>query len=134
MNRVALQVRDYMTRDLVTVSPETDVTQAVSLMIERDISGLLVVDEAGNLAGIFTERDCIKVASEAGYYDEWGGPVVRYMSTAVESVAPGDNLIDVAAQMVNSSHRRFPVIDDGRLVGILSRRDVLRAIGTGSWR
>lgn len=133
MNPIQLRVSDYMTCDPVTVSPETEITQAVALMIERDISGLLVTDAAGGIVGVFTERDCIRVAAEAGYYDEWGGPVSRYMSAPVETVAPDENLVDVAARMADSPYRRFPVVDRGQLVGLLSRRDVLKAIESGSW-
>jgi CBS domain-containing protein len=132
MNRIPLRVADYMTGDPVTVSPDTEITQVVRMLIERDISGLIVTDAAGAVVGVVTERDCIAVASAAGYYGEWGGPVSKYMSAPVETVAIDDNLVDVAARMAGSSYRRFPVVDGGRLVGLLSRRDVLRAIDNGS--
>jgi CBS domain-containing protein len=130
---VPLRVRDYMTTKILTVTPQTEITQVVQLMIDRDISGVLVVDARGVLIGIVTERDCIGVAAAAGYYDDWGGPVGDFMSTAVETVAPDDNLADIATRMTSSPHRRFPVIEQGRLVGLISRRDVLRAMGSGSW-
>jgi len=126
-------VRDYMTRDLVVVGPRTEITQVVRMLIDHDISGVLVVDAAGTLVGILTERDCLAVASAAGYFDQWGGPAENYMSAPVETVAPDDNLVDVAVRMTDSPHRRFPVLEEGRLVGLLSRRDVLRALGDGSW-
>jgi CBS domain-containing protein len=130
---IPLRVRDFMTTELVTVPPQTEITQVVQTLIAEDISGVLVVDESGGLAGILTERDCIAVASSAGYYDEWGGPVSNFMTTAVETAAPDDNLVDIAVKMTSSPHRRFPVIEDDRLVGLISRRDVLRALGSGSW-
>jgi CBS domain-containing protein len=133
MNEIPLRVRDFMTHDLITIPASADIAQAVHLLLEHDISGLIVTDDDGGLAGVFTERDCIAVASEAGYYEQWGGPVRNHMSTSVETVGPDDNLIDVAARMATSPHRRFPVIDAGRLVGLLTRRDVLRAIENGSW-
>jgi CBS domain-containing protein len=133
MNEIPLRVRDYMTRELVTVPPDTEIAQAVHLLLEHDISGLIVSDGAGGIAGVFTERDCIAVASEAGYYEQWGGPVANYMSTPVETVAPDDNLIDVAVRMATSRHRRFPVVENNKLIGLLSRRDVMRAIEKGSW-
>ena len=130
---VSLRVRDYMTTSLLTVGPETEVMHAVQLLIEHDVSGLLVVDEHGTLVGVVTERDCIAVASNAGYYDELGGPVADFMSTPVETVGPDDNLVDIAVRMASAPHRRFPVVADGKLVGLLSRRDVLRALGSGAW-
>ena len=122
-----------MTTELVTVPPQTEITQVVQILITEDISGVLVVEESGALAGILTERDCISVASSAGYYDEWGGPVASFMTTAVETAHPDDNLVDIAVRMTNSPHRRFPVIEEDKLVGLISRRDVLRALGGGSW-
>ena len=130
---VSLQVRDYMSTELVTVSPQTEITHAVQILIENDISGVLVVDDSGGLSGIVTERDCIAIASSAGYYDELGGPVTGFMSAPVETVTPDANLVDVAVRMTNSPYRRFPVLEDGKLVGLISRRDVLRALGSGSW-
>jgi CBS domain-containing protein len=130
---VPLRVRDYMTTDVLTVTPRTEITQVVHLMIDRGVSGVLVVDTGGTLVGLVTERDCIAVAAAAGYYDDWGGPVEDFMSTALQTVAPDDNLADVATRMTASPHRRFPVVEHGRLVGLISRRDVLRAMGSGSW-
>lgn len=131
--KVPLRVRDYMTSEVLAVPPHTEIMQVVQLMIEKDVSGLLVVDADGRLMGVVTERDCISVAVSAGYHDEWGGPVSEFMSAPVQTVGPDDNLIDVAVRMAASPHRRFPVVADGRLVGLLSRRDVLRALGSGSW-
>jgi len=130
---VSLRVRDYMTTELVTVLPQTDITQVVQLLIANDISGVLVVSDAEGLVGILTERDCIATASSAGYYDELGGPASAFMSTPVETVAPEENLVDVAVRMATSPYRRFPVLEDGKLIGLIGRRDVLRALGSGSW-
>ncbi len=130
---IALRVRDYMTTELKTITPHTDITLALQILITNDISGVLVVDDSGTLVGILTERDCIATASSAGYYDELGGPASEFMSATVETVAPDENLVDIAIRMTNSRYRRFPVLEDGKLVGLLSRRDVLRALGSGSW-
>ncbi len=127
-NNPAIRVSDVMVTDPLTVSPDTEIRRVVRLLIEHDLSGALVTDKAGFVVGVVTERDCIAVAADAGYYGDWGGPVSRYMSTSVESVHPNDNLFDVAMRMTRSPHRRFPVIEQGRLVGLLSRRDVLLAI------
>lgn len=133
LNTVPLRARDFMTRELVTVEPLTEITQAVRIMVDRDISGVLVVDGSNQLVGILTERDCLDVASSAGYYDEWGGPVSRFMSSPVETVLADDNLVDVAVRMTNSPYRRYPVFEEGKLVGLISRRDVIKALGSGVW-
>jgi CBS domain-containing protein len=123
-----MRVRDFMVEDPLTVAPDTEIRRVVRLLIEHDISGAPVVDDTGTVVGVITERDCIAVAAEAGYYAEWGGAVSRYMSAPVEVVGPDESLVDIAGRMASSPYRRFPVIEDGRLVGLLSRRDVLRAI------
>jgi CBS domain-containing protein len=95
-------------------------------------SGVIVVDDANVVVGVITERDCIAAATSADYYGEWGGPAGMYMSSPVEYVNPDDNLVDVADRMAKSTVRRYPVIDDGRLVGLIARRDVMRALGAGA--
>ena len=133
MSYVPLRVSDYMTRNLVTTTPDTDITHVVRILVDKDVSGVLVVADDGALVGMLTERDCLAAATSAGYFDELGGPVRKYMSTPVETVSSRDNLVDIAIRMTQSPHRRFPVVDDNRLVGLISRRDVLRALGSGAW-
>ena len=130
---VPLRVRDYMVTDPITIRPETEVMSVARLLVEQDISGAIVVDAERRVVGILTERDFIEVALNAGYFDERGGSVSEYMSTEVESVGPDDGLVDVAARFVHSPYRRYPVIEDGRLVGVIARRDVLRALRSDSW-
>ncbi len=132
MNAIPIAVRDCMAINPITVTPETEITQVVRILIEQDISGVIVVDDEDVVAGVVTERDCIAAATSADYYGEWGGPVGKYMSAPVECVSPDDNLVDVADRMAKSSFRRFPVVEEGRLVGLLSRRDVMRALSNGA--
>jgi CBS domain-containing protein len=65
---------------------------------------------------------------QAGYYGEPGGQVVEYMSRDVKSVAAETSIVDIAEYFLNIRYRRFPVVRDGRLIGIISRRDTLRAL------
>lgn len=131
--KTRLRVKEFMTTELVTITPDTEVMRAVYLLVEHDISGLPVVDEGGNLVGILTERDCIATAINAGYFDEAGGSVGNFMSSPVETVEADDSLMDIADRLSKSAYRRFPVVEDGRLVGLISRRDVLEALKQGSW-
>ena len=92
-----------------------------------------MTDAHDTVVGMITERDCISVAMHSGYFDEPGGTVAEYMTRDVETISADDNLLDIAQFMVRSSHRLFPVTDNGRLIGVLSRRDVLRALSDGAW-
>jgi len=121
-------VKDYMARTLVTFKPETDVLDAVHVLVNKRIAGAPVVDDEGNLLGMLSELDCMKVALDAGYHGNWGGPVSEFMSEGVRTVDAEMSIIDLAQEFVRTTFRRFPVMHGTRLVGQISRRDVLRAL------
>jgi CBS domain-containing protein len=121
-------VKDYMARTLVTFKPETDVLDAVHTLVQHRIAGAPVVDDEGNLLGMLSEFDCMQVALNAGYHGTWGGPVRDYMSDGVETVDADMSIVDLAQVFINKKFRRFPVVQGTRLVGQISRRDVLRAL------
>ena len=128
MNKKSCVVKDYMARTLVTFKPDTDVLDAVHSLVKHRIAGAPVVDDAGNLIGMLSELDCMKIALHAGYHGDWGGPVSDYMSDGVETVDADMSIIDLAQVFIDSKYRRFPVMENNRLVGQISRRDVLRAL------
>lgn len=128
----APRVRDCMARDLVTLSPEMEITQAAHLLLAHGISGAPVVDAAGRLVGVLSKKDCLRAALQASYHRDWGGEVAGFMSREVETLAPDLDIVAAAQAFVDSSYRRFPVLAEGRLVGQISRADVLRAL-TEEW-
>ena len=124
----SVKVKDYMAANLTTFSPDMDIMQAVDMLVQKRISGAPVVDEHGNLIGMLSERDCVKVALHACYYGEAAGTVSDYMVKEVESI-DGEMSIPALAQLfIAKPFRRYPVVDDNRLVGQISIRDVLRAM------
>ena len=127
MNRSAT-ARDYMSAKPITVGPDMDIHQAIRLLLKNRISGAPVVDGQGNLIGIISKKDCLKVAFRAGYHKERAGPVSDYMSRQVRTVEAGTDIVAVAEQFLKGPFRRFPVLADNRLVGQISRHDVLRAL------
>lgn len=124
----SILVKDYMSRTLVKFKPETKVLDAVHELVKHRIAGAPVVDDAGNLVGMLSELDCLKVALQAGYHGDYGGPVSEYMSKNVETVNAEMSIVDLASKFLNTRYRRFPVTDKNRLIGQISRRDVLRAL------
>lgn len=128
MNIKSCLVKDYMARSLVTFRPDMDVLDAVQALVTNRIAGAPVVDASGNLIGMLSELDCMRVALDAGYHGHWGGPVSEFMSVDTKTVDATMNIVDLAQLFVESEYRRFPVVDDNRLVGQVSRRDVLRAL------
>ena len=123
-----ISVRDFMVPNPLVFTPDTDLMDAVRMLVDRRISGAPVVDERGNLVGVLTEGDFLEAALVAGYQGERGGCVSEYMSREVEAVHADDSLFDVAARFAKTKYRRYPVVDDNRLVGVVGRRDVLRAV------
>lgn len=121
-------VKDWMAANLVTLSPDMDVMDAVARLVEGRIAGAPVVDNHGNLVGLLSEFDCMRVALDSAYHGEWGGRVSEFMTKDVLTVPADMSIIDLARRFQESRLRRFPVVDDNRLVGQISRRDVLRAL------
>ena len=124
----SIVVKDYMSASLVTFSPDMNVLDAITTLVKHSISGAPVVDERGNLIGLLSEKDCMKVAMQAGYYEEAGGRVADYMTEKVLTVESEDSILEVAKLFLEKGPRRYPVVEDNRLVGQISRRDVLKAI------
>jgi len=120
--------RDFMATDLVVLSPEMRVHEAMRLFLEKDFSGAPVVDAHGSVVGLLTEHDCIQVIYRASYHKDPGGSVAEYMATNVETIDADTDLIEVIELFLRSRYRRFPVMDGTRLVGQISRRDILRAV------
>ena len=128
MNPKSALVRNYMARDLISFYPDTDVLDAIHDLVKHRVAGAPVVDHHGDLIGMLSELDCMRIALEASYYGQRGGPVSDYMTSNVDTVDAEMNIIDLAERFRTSQFRRFPVVKDGRLVGQISRRDVLRAL------
>jgi CBS domain-containing protein len=122
-------VRDYMTRHLVSVSPDMEVLQALQIFVKKNISGAPVLAESGSLIGILTASDCMRVAVNAAYHSEYGGVVADFMTGNVVSISPNDGMLEVAKRFLDDGYHRYPVVENRALVGILSRRDMLRALG-----
>jgi CBS domain-containing protein len=128
MNPKSCLVRDYMAAHLVTFKPDTDVLDAVHELVKHRIAGAPVVNEHGELVGMLSEFDCMKVALDSGYYGDAGGPVSEFMTPDVESISADMSIVDLAQKFLDSKYRRFPVMTENRLIGQISRRDVLRAL------
>lgn len=124
----SIKVSDYMAANLITFKPDMEMRLAISHLIEKRISGAPVVDDRGNLVGVLSEQDCMKMALSAGYHDDPGGLVKDFMSTKVATIDADTSILQLAQMFVDSPYRRYPVLQNNRLVGQISRRDVLRAL------
>jgi CBS domain-containing protein len=121
-------IHEFMATNLITFSPETPIETAIDTFLTQKISGAPVVNSEGSLVGILSEKDCMRTLFEASYYNNLGGYVKEYMSTDVTTIDVNETLSNVADSFLNSRFRRFPILEGDKLVGQISRRDVLRAI------
>tara|TARA_B100001123_G_C15310910_1_gene1024308 strand:- start:2373 stop:2786 length:414 start_codon:yes stop_codon:yes gene_type:complete len=121
-------IKDVMATKLITFSPETLIGSAIQSFLENKISGAPVVDEKGNLVGMLSEKDCLWTLLESSYYNNLSGYVKDYMSTDLTTINLYDSLSEVAQKFLDLRFRRFPVLQNGKLVGQISRRDVLKAV------
>ncbi len=119
-----------MTTKLITFTPDIDIRDATRTLLKNNISGAPVVDKDGKLIGILSERDCILLILDGDYNQvpTGSGTVGDYMSTNLKTIDADKTVLDAAYEFVNTPYRRFPVLDDGVLVGQISRRDILKAI------
>lgn len=118
-------VRDIMSRPPITARENETVAGVSKLMGKHDIGCVIIIDKAGNPAGIITERDIVqRVAARNVLPSEL--KVVQTMSKPVESIGPNATVNDAAKLMNRKRIRRLAVIDDGKLVGILTMKDILQ--------
>lgn len=114
---------DIMTADVVSVSPDTTVEQVIDLFEHYGVSGLPVVDDENRLLGMITEYDLLRSIRTL----EMVGIAADFMTRNVITVEHHASLVDVINTLLSSRVRRVPVINDGKLVGVVSRRDLLFA-------
>ena len=119
------QVKDIMTDCVVTISPEATIDDAVSLLVDRRVSGLPVVDADRRLLGVISEIDIIDLVYKA---DIEASRVRDHMTREVRTLDADASLDEAASMFCAQAIRRIPVVQDGRLIGILSRRDLIRFV------
>lgn len=142
-------VQDIMTRDVVSVTPETEITQAAKMLIDKHINGMPVIDKQGKLVGVICQSDIIAqqkkmpIPSLFTFLDGYialssikhlekemrkiaATTVEEAMSTNPVTVSPNSNMETVAALMVDRNFHTLPVVLEGKLVGVLGKEDILR--------
>ncbi len=124
------RVSEYMDIEVATLKPDDEIMHAVKFLLEQRVTGAPVVDEAERVVGIVTEKDCLRLLAEGRDGDVPQGTVADFMTRDVTTIPPRMNIYFVAGMFLNDVVRRFPVVEDGRLVGAITRFDILRAIQT----
>ena len=125
----SVNLRDYILPNPVKVSPDENVLDAMQVIIDNKISGVCVVDRDDNLVGVLSELDCLNAALEATYNNGKIGRVRDHMAADNLVVAhPDEDIVDVAQDMLTKNKRRRPVVEDGKLIGQITCRQLLTAV------
>lgn len=120
-----MRAAEIMTRPVVTVSPDTPVREAIHELVENGFAGLPVVDDRGQVVGVITEQDALAASIRD---DGMTSTVADVMKHPVEVTTPDADTHELVHLMIDNRLRCLPVVRDGELVGIISRRDLLRPL------
>jgi CBS domain-containing protein len=149
-----LKVKDIMTKDVITVLPEMEIAHAAKLLLEKGINGVPVVDETGKMIGILCQEDLITqqksfpIPSVFTLLDGFipltsmkhiekeaqkisATTVAHAMTTDPFTVSPDMTIEEIATIMVDKNFHTLPVVDEGKLVGIIGKEDILRTLMSG---
>jgi CBS domain-containing protein len=115
--------------NMVTFKPDQPIQDVISTIVNKKIAGAPVLDDQQHLVGMISEKDCLRLIVDQAYYNM--PPETRkvsdYMTPKVQSLSPKTTIVEAAMEFLNSPIRRFPIVDNGMLIGQVSRRHILRA-------
>ena len=124
----SIKVKDCMTSKIITLSPDFQVSEAIRILLQHDITAAPVVDENGALMGIMSETDCLQGTLVSSYHSQGTGLVREQMTTDVKIASPHDDIISVYQHFMTHRAFRIPVVEDGIIVGMLSPKDLMSAV------
>ncbi len=124
----SIKVKDCMTAQVITISPDISVIEAIRVLLQHDITVVPVVDNSGQVLGILSESDCLQGTLVESYFSQGGRQVRDCMNTKVKTVSPGDDIISVYQQFMSQKADRIPVMNSGAVVGMLSPKDLMAAV------
>ena len=128
-NYQKILVKDYMTKDVITFLKSHYIFDVMRVMSEKKISGAPIISKRGKLVGIISESDIMKNIVDSQYYNM---PVEKirvskYMTKSLDFVSPNNTIFETASNFLKLKRKRFPVLDSGKVVGIISRIDIINA-------
>lgn len=121
-------VRDIMSRDCYRVSPDASITTLAKGLALHRLPGAPVVDTADRLIGFISEQDVLSRVLDSIYHDDEAPLVKELMRHEVLSVSPNKSITDLAQEMRSAKPKVYPVVEQQRLIGIVTRRDILIAL------
>ncbi len=125
-------VSDYMTTNIITFLPDQSIYEAMQSLLNHRISGAPVVNEYKELVGVLSEGDCLKEIVKGRYHNQVtkSGTVGDHMTQNVITIEPNMTVLDAAHFFLNRRFRRFPVVKNGKLIGLLTQTDIIKAVNS----
>lgn len=124
-------VEKYMVplSNIITFRPDQSIQDVISTIVDKKISGAPVLDDQNHLVGMISEKDCLRLIVDQAYHNMPAETrrVSDYMTPKVQSLSPRTTIVEAAIEFLNSPIRRFPIVENGVLIGQVSRRHILKA-------
>ena len=129
MSKEQKRVRDVMITNFVSLRPDVDIYRGIEIIVDKGLMGAPVV-EHNKLVGVFSEKDAFRVMANWAFEvdNEIGGTVGDHMTRDVVTIDAGTQIASLTSKFLQHFFRGLPVVDDGELVGLVSRRDILKAL------
>lgn len=125
----SFETDDYMSVNPVCFTEDTDIYEAIHVLLHRKVSGGNVLNDRNEVIGVLSELDCLKAIINASFYREGGGCVGDFMTRSnIETMSTHTSLIDAAQLLLSKRRRRMPVVHEGKFVGQISARSLLQAL------
>lgn len=125
---LSILVKDYMQLNAQAIAASASVRDVVEHLLKLNVTGAPVVDEERRVIGFVSEQDCIKDMLNSAFYAEESDSVTRIMRQDVLCVTPNTSILEIAETMLGNKPKNYPVVEHGKLVGLINRRCILQAL------
>ena len=122
-------VKDYMSKEIISFHKSDSIFEVKRVLLEKKISGAPVISKSGKLIGIISETDIMKQIIDSKYFNMPMSrtTVSKYMTKNVDYISPNETIFDAAEKFLRLKRKRFPVMESNRILGIISRVDIIAA-------
>lgn len=124
----SILVKDYMQANVQAIKADTSVREVVEHLLRWNVTGAPVVDSAMRVIGFVSEQDCMKEMLNSVFYAENSASVISIMRRDVLIVTPDTSILEIAETMLGNKPKNYPVVERGKLVGLINRRHILQAL------
>ncbi|WP_164848212.1 CBS domain-containing protein [Halobacteriovorax sp. HLS] len=121
-------IRDHMSKAFITLSKDITISEASTSLLKMNLTGAPVVGDKGELIGFLSEKDCLKFSLDSKYYNHTPSSVEHFMSRTVMTISPSDTLLHVVELFLKNNFQIYPVVEEQRVVGVVSRKMILEAV------